>query len=143
MRKISRLAVALTVCLFALTACPATTPGQDPVTVNAQRVYSNSRDTLDLLFNLELSDRALIESKLPGTHAVVDGIKTQAKVALPEFLKAIDTYSVNHDKETLDKWQAVAQQLLESAKVILANLGKQNIAGLTERMVGRVLGGVA
>lgn len=143
MKRFSRLAVALTVCVLALTACPATTPGQDPVTVNAQRVYSNSRDTLDLLFNLEMTNKALIEAKLPGTHAVVDGIKTQAKVALPELLKAIDAYSVNHDKATLDKWKAVAQQLLESAKVIIANLGKQNIAGLTEKMVGDALGGVA
>lgn len=121
------LAAAWTVIFAALTACPSAQPGQDPVLVNAQRAYTNTRDTLDLLFNLEMSNKALIETKLPGTHHVVDGIKTQAKVALPELLKAIDTYATSRDKANLEKWQAVANQLFESAKVIIANFGKQGI----------------
>lgn len=146
MKRSLRLAAALTVILASLTACPATAPGQDPVLVQAQRTYSNARDTLDLLFNLEKDNAALIEQKLPGTHAVVDGIKTQAKIALPELLKAIDTYAANKDRAAIDKWEAVVRQLLESAKVIVSNLGKQGIVHAVYWIDGSdvpVLGGVS
>ena len=102
-----------------LVACSTVAPGQDPILVRAQQTYSVALDSFDLLFNLENDNKALIEEKLPGTHAVVDKIKVQAKVALPALLSAIDTYKVNKDKDTLIKILAVVENLLHSAQELL------------------------
>ena len=143
MKTRRELSVLIAVLVVSVAACASVKPGEDPVLVQAQRTYSNTRDALNTLFTLEMDNKDLIESKLPGTHAIVDGIKTQAKIALPELLKAIDTYAANRDRAALDKWEAVALQILESAKVIIANLGKQGIvaSGPALEDVQSLLGG--
>lgn len=73
-------------------ACPPPPPGQDPVVVRAQQSYLTARDACDLLFNLELNNRARLEQMLPGIHAKVNVIRTSARTWLPELKKQIDLY---------------------------------------------------
>jgi hypothetical protein len=126
--ELRKLAVVVMLLTMA-TACATVAPGQDPVLVRAQQTYQTSVDTFDLLFNLELENKDLIESKLPGTHMIVDKVKVQAKVALPALLSAIDTYKANKDQVGLTKWLAVVEDLLRSAQGVVSQV---SAAGLVK-----------
>jgi hypothetical protein len=113
--------------VMAAPSCAPVAAGEDPVLVRAQQTYLTARDSFDLLFNIELDNRDLIEQKLPGTHKVVNDVKVRAKQALPALLSAIDTYKINKDKDKLSLWLAVVEDLLRSAQ---AELGKVSAAAI-------------
>lgn len=125
--KRSLVAFCLLLCLAV--GCATVKPGADPVLVRAQQTYATAVNSCDLLFNLELDNRALIESKLPGTHAAVDKIKVNAKKYLPELLKATDSYSVAKTAENANALTialAVIEDILrdvQSALVKTAGVG--------------------
>ena len=106
-------------------ACATVQPGQDPVLVRAQQSYKTAVDSCDLAFKLELNNRELIEKALPGTHATVDKIKTEAKVALPALLAAIDSYAATKDQAALVRALAVVDTILAHIQGVLAALPKE------------------
>jgi uncharacterized lipoprotein len=124
--KTNRSLVALCLTVILVAGCATVAPTADPVLVRAQQSYATAVNTCDLLFNIELDNRTLIESKLPGTHATVDKIKTQAKTYLPKLLSAIDTYAAAKtaaNASTLTAVLAVVEAFLASAQDLITKVG--------------------
>lgn len=120
------LVLALAIVAVGCDGCSSVAPGNDPILVRAEQTYNITLDSLDTLFNLQMDNAAAIEKLLPGTNAIVNKMRADAKIALPELRKAIDTYRTNKDAAALQKWSAVATRLLASAMSIMAKISESN-----------------
>lgn len=118
-----RLAAFLVVAALLASGCATTRPGEDKLLVRSQQTYETARETFNVLFVLEDENEALIESKLPGTHAKVEKLRVLAKANLPRLLRAIDAYSAASGGGDLTKALAVIEQALREAQDILAASG--------------------
>ena len=117
------------------TACPATTvtapdgttaPAVDLIAVRAEQTYVTARETANLLFVLEDENQALIESKFPGTHKLVEKLRVRVREDLPRLLQAIDTYKAARDAGKSDLLIALAlgDAFLAEVQTILGNSQK-------------------
>lgn len=121
--RYSRFAAILVVAALAA-SCASVSPGEDPVLVRAQQTYETARETANLLFTIEDQHEALLESKLPGTHAVVEKLRVRVRAELPKLLRAIDAYDAARavGKSDLLTALAVAEEFLGELQGLLGKV---------------------
>ena len=120
---------ALLLLLVALSVgCATVRPGEDPVLVRAQQTYETARETANLLFVLEDQHQDLLESKLPGTHKTVEGLRLTVRKELPNLLRAIDAYEAARSagKSDLLTALAVVDEFLDEIQALVSK-----VAGVT------------
>lgn len=100
--------------------------GADPLALRAEQTYIVARETANLLFSIEDENEALIESKLPGTHGLVEKLRVRVREDLPKLLRAIDTYKAARDegKNALLIALALVDEFLAEVQTILGNSQK-------------------
>lgn len=123
MKRNPRIAAALAVVLV-LSGCATVAPGEDKILVRAQQTYETARETANLLFTIEDQHEALLESKLPGTHAVVEKLRVRVREELPKLLRAIDAYDAARavGKNDLLTALAVAEEFLDELQGLLGKV---------------------
>lgn len=94
--------------------------GQDPVVVNAERLYATAEDAFDKTFDFEKANRVALG---PEVKKSVDEIRKAAPPALDALRAATKAYKQNRspeNKATLETASKVLQALSEQAAKLLA-----------------------
>lgn len=115
---------ALLVCAAIAASCATIPKDEDRILVRAQQTYETARETANLVFTIEDTHEALIESKLPGTHEAVEALRLTVRMELPKLLRAIDAYESarGEGKSDLLTALAVVEEFLGDLQVLLVRV---------------------